>query len=83
MAACIYVADTSGRFHIRRSQYKNGKYETPVRPSFSVDAYGDVDPVVAPDESFLNLFIRPPACITAYCRFVYRFPYAKRLERTA
>ena len=56
------LPDTSGRFHIRRSQYKNGEYQTPVRPSFSVDAYGDVDPVVAPDESFLIFSSgRPPA----------------------
>jgi Tol biopolymer transport system component len=56
------LPDTSGRFHIRRSQFKNGKYETPVRPSFSVDQYGDVDPAVAPDESFLIFSSgRPPA----------------------
>ncbi|MCR8561649.1 hypothetical protein KXD93_28600 [Mucilaginibacter sp. BJC16-A38] len=56
------LPDTSGRFHIRRSQFRNGKYETPVRPSFSVDNYGDVDPAVAPDESFLIFSSgRPPA----------------------
>jgi len=56
------IPDTSGRFHIHRSQYKNGKYEIATRPSFSVDAYGDVDPAVAPDESFLIFSSgRPPA----------------------
>lgn len=70
------LPDTSGRFHIRRSQYKNGKYETPVRPSFSVDAYGDVDPVVAPNESFLIFSSgRPPALpYTADLFIVFRTP---------
>lgn len=70
------LPDTSGRFHIRRSQYKNGKYKTSVRPSFSVDAYGDVDPVVAPDESFLIFSSgRPPALPhTADLFIVFRTP---------
>lgn len=70
------LPDTSGRFHIRRSQYKNGKYEEPVRPLFSVDAYGDVDPAVAPDESFLIFSSgRPPALPrTADLFIVFRTP---------
>ena len=70
------LPDTAGKFHIRRSQYKNGKFETPVRPSFSVDAYGDVDPVVAPDESFLIFSSgRPPALPhTADLFIVFRTP---------
>ncbi|MCO5949647.1 TolB family protein [Mucilaginibacter flavidus] len=70
------LPDTSGRFHIRRSQYKNGEYQTPVRPSFSIDAYGDVDPVVAPDESFLIFSSgRPPALPhTADLFIVFRTP---------
>lgn len=70
------LPDTSGRFHIRRSQYKHGEYQTPVRPSFSVDAYGDVDPVVAPDESFLIFSSgRPPALPhTADLFIVFRTP---------
>jgi len=47
MAACIFVARYPVASTFAAPQYKNGKYETPVRPSFSVDAYGDVDPVVA------------------------------------
>lgn len=47
------LPDTSGRFHIHRSQFKNGKYETAIRQSFCVDNFGDFDPAVAPDESFL------------------------------
>lgn len=70
------LPDTAGKFHIRRSQYKDGKYETPVRPSFSVDAYGDVDPAVAPDESFLIFSSgRPPALPhTADLFIVFRTP---------
>ncbi|MEO6976766.1 MAG: hypothetical protein ABJA76_06000 [Mucilaginibacter sp.] len=70
------LPDTAGKFHIRRSQYKNGKFETPVRPSFSVDAYGDVDPVVAPNESFLIFSSgRPPALPhTADLFIVFRTP---------
>jgi Tol biopolymer transport system component len=70
------LPDTSGHFHIRRSQFKNGKFETPVRPSFSVDKYGDVDPAVAPDESFLIFSSgRPPALPhTADLFIVFRTP---------
>lgn len=54
--------DTSGRFHTYRSQYRNGKYEEPTASSFSLPGYGDVDPAVAPDESFLIFSSgRPPA----------------------
>jgi Tol biopolymer transport system component len=55
-------ADSGGVFHIYRSQYKNGQYQTPVRASFCIDKYGDYDPAVAPDESFLIFSSpRPPA----------------------
>ena len=54
--------DTSGRFHTYRSQYRSGKYEEPTASSFSLPGYGDVDPAVAPDESFLIFSSgRPPA----------------------
>jgi len=54
--------DTTGRFHTYRSQYRNGKYEQPTPSSFSLPGYGDVDPAVAPDESFLVFSSgRPPA----------------------
>ncbi len=47
------VADT-GRFHIYRSAYRNGQYESPLPASFTLaDSIGDVDPAVAPDDSFL------------------------------
>lgn len=47
------VGDT-GRFHIFCSYYHDGKYAEPVPVSFSAaDTVSDVDPVVAPDESFL------------------------------
>ncbi len=51
-----------GVFHIYRSQFRHGRYETPVRASFSNTSFGDYDPAVAPDESFLIFSSpRPPA----------------------
>jgi WD40-like Beta Propeller Repeat len=47
------VADT-GRFHIYRSAYRNGRYEPPLLVSFTIgDSISDVDPAVSPDDSFL------------------------------
>jgi len=56
------VADT-GKFHLYRSAYQNGKYQTPAEVSFSApDNFSDVDPAVAADESFLVFSSkRPPA----------------------
>ena len=54
--------DTGKRFHIHRSEFKNGQYQAPVLESFCLDKYGDFDPVVAPDGSFLIFSSpRPPA----------------------
>ncbi len=54
--------DGGGVFHIYRSQFRDGRYEAPVRAAFSNTAYGDYDPAVAPDESFLIFSSpRPPA----------------------
>jgi Tol biopolymer transport system component len=54
--------DGGGVFHIYRSQFRHGHYETPVRASFSNTTYGDFDPAVAPDESYLIFSSgRPPA----------------------
>jgi hypothetical protein len=68
--------DTSGRFHTYRSQYRNSKYEEPTPSSFSLPGYGDVDPAVAPDESFLVFSSgRPPAVAhTADLFIVFRTP---------
>ena len=68
--------DTSGRFHTYRSQYRNGKYEQPTPSSFSMSSYGDVDPAVAPNESFLVFSSgRPPAAPhTADLFIVFRTP---------
>jgi hypothetical protein len=55
-------ADNGGTFHIYRSQMKNGSFEAPVLASFSDDKYGDFDPAVAPDESYMIFSSgRPPA----------------------
>ncbi|HEX3385406.1 MAG TPA: hypothetical protein VHS53_09470 [Mucilaginibacter sp.] len=55
-------ADSGSVFHIYRSEYKNGGYQTPVRASFCIDQYGDYDPAVAPNQSFLIFSSpRPPA----------------------
>lgn len=53
-------ADNGGIFHIYRSQIHNGKYETPVPANFTVKDFGDFDPAVAPDESFI-IFSSPRA----------------------
>jgi Tol biopolymer transport system component len=56
------LADT-GRFHIYRAAWRNGQFEQPELVTFSAPRnFGDVDPVVAPDESFLIFSSnRPPA----------------------
>jgi len=56
------LADT-GRFHIYRAAWRNGQYGKPELVPFSAPAnFGDVDPAVAPDESFLIFSSnRPPA----------------------
>ena len=47
------VQDT-GKFHLFRSAFRNGRYEPPMAVSFSAaDSVSDVDPAVAADESFL------------------------------
>jgi Tol biopolymer transport system component len=57
----------STKFHLFRARYRNGSYETPVQLSFSTDdAYGDYDPAVAADESFIVFSSgRPPAKTTS------------------
>jgi Tol biopolymer transport system component len=42
----------TGRFQIYRSQWTNGQYDPAERVSFSDEQWGNVDPAVAPDESF-------------------------------
>ena len=56
------LADT-GRFHIYRAAWHNGQFGQPELVPFSAPGnFGDVDPVVAPDESFLVFSSnRPPA----------------------
>jgi Tol biopolymer transport system component len=61
----IYFMDSYGdkpRFRLYRSQYREGSYE-PAQPlAFSDGTNTDVDPAVAPDESFLIFGSgRPPA----------------------
>jgi Tol biopolymer transport system component len=54
--------DDGKGFHIFRSQWKDGQFETPVPVSFTDPAYSDYDPAVAPDESFIIFSSgRPPA----------------------
>jgi Tol biopolymer transport system component len=55
-------ADSGKKFHIYRSQLTSRKFEKPVRVSFSIDKFGEYDPAVAPDESFIIYSTgRPPA----------------------
>ena len=52
----------TGRFRIFRSQWKDGAYQAPEAAGFSDGSYSDVDPAVAPDESFVVFASnRPPA----------------------
>jgi hypothetical protein len=44
---------TTNRFRLFRSQYRDGHYEAPISVSFSDGSTTDVDPAVAPDESFM------------------------------
>ncbi|QBB70683.1 hypothetical protein ELE36_10085 [Pseudolysobacter antarcticus] len=43
----------SGKFRLYRAQYRKGTYETAQPLSFSDGSNTDVDPAVAPDESFI------------------------------
>ena len=55
-------ADSGAKFHIYRAQMRNGRFEDPVQASFTINKYGDYDPAVAPDESFIIFSSpRPPA----------------------
>jgi Tol biopolymer transport system component len=66
-------ADSGKSFHIYRSQLTNGQFEKPVRVSFSLDKYGEYDPAVAPDESFIIYSTgRPPAPHTADLFIVFK-----------
>jgi len=66
-------ADSGGKFHIYRSALLNRVYQTPVKASFSLGQYGDYDPAVAPDESFLIFSSsRPPSSKTSDLFIVFR-----------
>lgn len=49
----INAPRTGAPFRLWRSQYHNGQYETAVPVSFGDSTTQDVDPAVAPDESFI------------------------------
>jgi Tol biopolymer transport system component len=44
--------DDGNRFHVVRSPWTDGAFQPPVAVSFNDPAGGDVDPAVAPDESY-------------------------------
>jgi Tol biopolymer transport system component len=53
---------SSGKFRLFRSQSRESGFDPPVPLPFSTGAFTDVDPAVAPDESFLVFGSgRPPA----------------------
>jgi Tol biopolymer transport system component len=55
-------SDSGKAFHIFRSRMQNGKFEQPVPASFTDPEYGDFDPAVSPNESFIIFCSpRPPA----------------------
>ncbi|HEY9130407.1 MAG TPA: hypothetical protein VIM98_01520 [Dyella sp.] len=45
--------DTAGSFHIFRATYRDGTYEAPVKVALGDANTQEVDPAVAPDESFI------------------------------
>lgn len=66
------LADT-GRFHIYRCAWRNGQFEQPELVPFSAPGnFGDVDPVVAPDESFLIFSSNRPPAVRNQLFIVYR-----------
>jgi Tol biopolymer transport system component len=55
-------ADGGAKFHIFRSQSAGGRFAAPTPASFTDERYGDFDPAVSPDESFVIFSSgRPPA----------------------
>jgi Tol biopolymer transport system component len=66
----LYFMQPTGsktEFHLFRAQYTNGTYEAPVAvPVSAGEEYGDYDPAVAPDESFMVFSSsRPPSKSTS------------------
>lgn len=65
-------ADT-GKFHLYRCAYRDGRYEPPVAMSFGgADTIGDVDPAVAADESYLVFTSRRPPATQGELLIVFR-----------
>jgi hypothetical protein len=63
----------TGKFQIYRSQMTKGQYGPPERLPWSDDQWGNVDPAVAPDESFVVFSSsRPPADHGLNLFIVYR-----------
>jgi len=57
-------------FRLYRSQFRNGQYERPEPVPFSSGEVTDVDPAVAPDESFAVFgSSRPPALVDLFIVF--------------
>jgi Tol biopolymer transport system component len=55
------ASPVTGRFQIYRSQFQGGTYQAPRQLPFSDEQWDNVDPTVAPDESFLVFASnRPP-----------------------
>jgi hypothetical protein len=50
----------SGEFHILRSQYRDGAYLAPVRVALGANVH-ELDPAIAPDESFIVFDANDPA----------------------
>ena len=64
-------ATMTTKFRIYRSQYRNGVYQEPEPLPFSGVAWSDVDPVVAPDESFMVFpSTRPPVVGNNHALFI-------------
>jgi len=58
----MHPVDDGRRFRLYRSQQREGRFESPQPLPFSDGSHTDVDPAVAPDESFVIFgSSRPPA----------------------
>jgi Tol biopolymer transport system component len=54
----------TGRFQLYRAQFASGQYQAAERVSFSDEQWSNVDPAVAPDESFIVFSSNRPPTVT-------------------
>ncbi|MEP7044836.1 MAG: hypothetical protein ABI843_17365 [Dokdonella sp.] len=52
---------TSGEFHLLRAQYRDGRYAEPLKLSLEAPGTHELDPAIAPDESFIVFDANTPS----------------------